>query len=154
MFEDPIDIYFAGKGDMFDARLRRDPHHLGDTPVVYDPADAAPTLPSIVRWTRRNPTKRAIILLICLGFLGVYSIRTWNRYSGLAAASAIEPEGWQDKPKPPLFERFHEAELALPQHHADNPFSRENKYLWVENHGHGELTLSLPRSDSEQVVTC
>ncbi|KAI0635224.1 hypothetical protein C8Q77DRAFT_1106760 [Trametes polyzona] len=39
-------------------------------------------------------------------------------------------------PLPPLYSRFHEAELALPQHDASLPFpeGREGRYLWVANH--------------------
>ncbi|KAI0646357.1 hypothetical protein C8Q79DRAFT_1050023 [Trametes meyenii] len=39
-------------------------------------------------------------------------------------------------PLPPLYSRFHEAELALPQHNVSLPFpeGREGKYLWIANH--------------------
>ncbi|KAI0360624.1 hypothetical protein OH77DRAFT_704927 [Trametes cingulata] len=39
-------------------------------------------------------------------------------------------------PLPPLYSRFHEAELALPQHNVSLPFpeGREGRYLWVANH--------------------
>ena len=38
------------------------------------------------------------------------------------------------KPLPPLYPEFREAELALPQHHVENPFANGQKYLWVANH--------------------
>ncbi|KAI0826561.1 hypothetical protein BC628DRAFT_1319723 [Trametes gibbosa] len=39
-------------------------------------------------------------------------------------------------PLPPLYSRFHEAELGLPQHNAALPLpeGKEGKYLWVANH--------------------
>ncbi|KAI0674359.1 hypothetical protein C8Q78DRAFT_589150 [Trametes maxima] len=39
-------------------------------------------------------------------------------------------------PLPPLYSRFHRAELALPQHNVSLlfPEGREGKYLWVANH--------------------
>lgn len=44
----------------------------------------------------------------------------------------------EDRPKPPLFEKWHWAELALPQHHVVDPFANGKKYLWVRDHVHGE----------------
>lgn len=52
-----------------------------------------------------------------------------------------EPPNWDNLPKPPLFDRYHEAEMALPQHHVADPFAGGKKYLWVENHVHGEFLL-------------
>ncbi|KAI0330284.1 hypothetical protein GY45DRAFT_1323824 [Cubamyces sp. BRFM 1775] len=39
-------------------------------------------------------------------------------------------------PLPPLYSRFHEAELRLPQHNVSlsSPEGRDGKYLWIANH--------------------
>lgn len=39
-----------------------------------------------------------------------------------------------ERNKPPLYEKYHHAELALSQHDAVNAFSGGKKYLWVNNH--------------------
>lgn len=57
---------------------------------------------------------------------------------------------FEERPKPPLFERYHQAELALPQHHVADPFANGKKYLWVENHVHGES----PPYDVYETVPC
>ena len=49
-----------------------------------------------------------------------------------------ESSKWDLMEKPPLFERYHLAEMALPQHHVKDPFAGGKKYLWVENHVHCE----------------
>ena len=52
-----------------------------------------------------------------------------------------ESSPWDQMEKPPLFERYHLAEMALPQHHVKDPFAGGKKYLWVENHVHCECPV-------------
>lgn len=53
----------------------------------------------------------------------------------------VAGDGWQTvqnvTSKPPLYERYHYAELALPQHSVPDPFANGTKYLWVNNHVSG-----------------
>ncbi|GJE89688.1 O-fucosyltransferase family protein [Phanerochaete sordida] len=42
-----------------------------------------------------------------------------------------------ERNKPPLYEKYHHAELALPQHDTSDPFAGGKKYLWVNNHVSG-----------------
>lgn len=64
----------------------------------------------------------------------------------------------EDRPKPPLFEKWHWAELALPQHHVVDPFANGKKYLWVRDHVHGEpfqcLFFELASVPSAQSRKC
>ena len=47
-------------------------------------------------------------------------------------------QGWEThRDRPPLYEEYHRAELALPQHDTTDPFSNGKKYLWVNNHVSG-----------------
>lgn len=125
-------------------------HRLSGKPVLYDYADAERGLqgarPS--RWARRRPTKRAVVVLLGMLLLGMYAMRWWNERNMSLEANTIQQEADKiqaekqreadDRPKPPLFERWHQAELALPQHHVVDPFANGKKYLWVGNHVHGE----------------
>ena len=121
------------------------------------------------RWTKRKPTKRALVFLVCIFIAAVYGIRVWNaRQHVLVPESSPrheqheqsqepnqaqdknqiheeqnEPLNWDLLEKPPLFGRYHEAEMALPQHHVKDPFAGGKKYLWVENHVHGESQHSV-----------
>ena len=53
-----------------------------------------------------------------------------------------------ERNKPPLYERYHHAELALPQHHPGDPFAGGKKYLWVNNHVSGEYnSMHIPVHD-------
>ena len=134
-------------------------HKLGK-PVMYDPADSEWGILSprpLNRWTKRRPTKRVIALLVVVFLAAVYSVRIWNERQHLDKQRALAqqkqrplPESkdqqkgktdpnFEDKPKPPLFGEYHRAELAMPQHHVSDPFAGGKKYLWVENHVHGEF---------------
>ena len=118
---------------------------------MYDPADAewgASGPRPLARWTKRRPTKRAIILLVCVPIGCVYGMRMWNERSAKAKALRKEREKakeFEEKPKPPLFEKWHQVELALPQHHVTDQFANGKKYLWVENHVHGKSSpVAIP----------
>jgi hypothetical protein len=150
-------------------------------PVMYDPEDSEWRNLSprpVNRWTKRRPTKRVVIVLVCLFIASVYGVRLWKEHQHReqqriqAEQARLELErqqqeverqkqrerelqkakeeeeraaqaAWDNRPKPPLFERYHEAELALPQHYVADPFADGKKYLWVENHVHGEPFILL-----------
>lgn len=180
---------------MFEASGRNRLGHRLGKPAMHDPADAEWGILSprpITRWTKRQPTKRTVFVLVCLFTAAVYGVRMWNErlhleqqraqkqiYSpGLKPAKDVGrqapskprpqekvevPPAEEDDGKPPLFGRFHQAELALPQHHVADPFAGGKKYLWVENHVHGAplLVLVLSQWYSQQsaqdlagVITC
>ena len=139
---------------MFDSQNGRNRYRK---PVMYDLAgesDWGVLSPRpIGRWTKRRPTRRALILLACLFVAAVYAVRVWTAHEHVLVADKKhdthheeqkKPLNWDDLPKPPLFGRYHEAEMALPQHHVKDPFAGGKKYLWVENHVHGESQSSLP----------
>lgn len=135
-------------------------------PVMYEPTDSEWGLLSprpLTRWTKRRPTKRVAILLVFLFVASVYGVRLWREHHPPRDPTRLDAERYYElkqqemakqrvqgaqgrnkgkgrEDKPPLFERYHDAELALPQHHVDDPFANGKKYLWVENHVHGELS--------------
>ncbi|KAH9852578.1 hypothetical protein C2E23DRAFT_188882 [Lenzites betulinus] len=64
-------------------------------------------------------------------------LRTLLVILGLLAGSAVAVYVYiLSVPLPPLYSRFHQAELDLPQHNTALPFpeGKEGKYLWVANH--------------------
>lgn len=139
-------------------------HRLGK-PAMHDPEDTEWGILSprpLNRWTKRRPTKRIVVLLVFIFVAAVYSVRVWNEHQHFDKQKALAqqkqkqqqqtklPPKPKDKPKeasqpssdddakPPLFGKYHQAELAMPQHHVSDPFAGGKKYLWVENHVHGE----------------
>ncbi|GJE93721.1 O-fucosyltransferase family protein [Phanerochaete sordida] len=140
-------------------------------PVMYDPADSEWGILSprpLNRWAKKRPTKRVMVLLVCI-FIGcVYGVRVWRErqyfeeqreqrqldyakdqgsrqrvehkeeHKEKKPAPPVDPnDPYAGRPKPPLFGKYHQAELAMPQHHVADPFANGKKYLWVENHVHG-----------------
>lgn len=121
-------------------------------PTIYEPADSEWGLLSprpITRWPKRRPSKRVVALLVLLFLAAIYSIRSWNekkfveqqRELRRQAKLRLEEEARvreankpKEQVKPPLFERYHLAELDLPQHKVEDPFAGGKKYMWVENH--------------------
>ena len=65
---------------------------------------------------------------------------------GVAAATYVF-----NYPLPPLYERFHTAELALPQHDALLPLpeGRHGRYLWIANHASSEHSLHICGADEQ-----
>lgn len=148
---------------MFDSKNGRNRYRK---PVMYDlAADSEWGVLSprpLARWTKRRPTRRALVLFACLFMAAVYGVRVWNARQHVHTETGEPTHGhklppqheeppppppeWDQLPKPPLFERYHEAEMALPQHHVNDPFAGGKKYLWVENHVHGEYYRSVFRA--------
>ncbi|PSR74432.1 hypothetical protein PHLCEN_2v9844 [Hermanssonia centrifuga] len=145
---------------MFDSQNGRNRHR--GKPVMYDlTSDSEWGMLSprpLARWSKRRPTKRALIIIACLFIAGVYGVRVWSGPHHAVQTHTTEvithqqhqerpekhvEENWDDRPKPPLFERYHVAEMALPQHHVSDPFASGRKFLWVENHVHGESGYRL-----------
>ncbi|EKM56441.1 uncharacterized protein PHACADRAFT_253563 [Phanerochaete carnosa HHB-10118-sp] len=139
-------------------------------PAMYDPADTEWGILSprpLNRWTKRRPTKRMLVLFVCIFVACVYGVRVWRERQYLEEQRVLaeqrqqgqmrhqetkqkaeqhkeenveKPKAeshWDEWPNPPLFGKYHRAELALPQHHVADPFANGKKYLWVENHVHG-----------------
>ena len=147
--EDELERMFGGSNGRHRHRDR-----LSGKPVMYDPLDTewggGPSFRplGLGRWTKRRPTKRVALVLLCVLLACAYGLRAWRAHQAEArrvAEEARRQKELEEKPKPPLFERWHQAELALPQHHVADPFAHGKKYLWVENHVHGEL-ISLVQS--------
>ena len=76
--------------------------------------------------------RRARTLLLVLALIGTALV---------AAATYVI-----NYPLPPLYRRFHEAELALPQHNPELPApeGRSGRYLWVANHASSESQFPSP----------
>ncbi len=81
-----------------------------------------------IRWAKQRLNARSVFFLICAITLLVYSIVVVKEKIRRALR-------WVDPP--PLYERYHRAELALPQHDTEHAFSQGQKYLWVNNHVSG-----------------
>ena len=58
----------------------------------------------------------------------------------LVTASVAAVTYVRNYPLPPLYSRFHQAELALPQHDASLPLPEggHGRYLWIANHASSE----------------
>lgn len=82
------------------------------------------------------------------GFRRIYHVLTSRRrlrvalvVVGLLVAGCVAAATYVfNYPLPPLYRRFHEAELKLPQHDAWLPLpeGRHGRYLWVANHASSE----------------
>ena len=117
----------------------------------------------LVRWAKRKPAKRAFILLALIIAASLYGVRVWNagQHASMARGRGTrtrtqaqqmqddeqqhgtEGLNWDLLEKPPLFSEYHQAEMALPQHHVKDPFANGKKYLWVENHVHGACPVAF-----------
>ncbi|KAI8981311.1 hypothetical protein BD414DRAFT_492292 [Trametes punicea] len=83
-------------------------------------------------WWARFHSKRilrvAVFALLCFFVLRVFvGLDTLHEYT-------------TDKDrKPPLYEKYHQWELQLPQHNPDLPYpeGRNGEYIWMANHVHG-----------------
>lgn len=127
---------------MFNSKQNRSRHRISGKPALYDPADTEWGIPRpLGRWSKRRPTRRGVAVFVCLVIICTYVLRSWRGAVKVEVQEekppSLEPEGWENKPKPPLFGQYHQAELAFPQHHVGDPFAGGKKYLWVENHVHG-----------------
>ncbi|KAM5537139.1 hypothetical protein V8D89_009285 [Ganoderma adspersum] len=104
------------------------PYRARFSSLGYDPLPSASgSKPKTPRGFRRiyhvlTSRRRLRIALLVLGLLVTACV---------AAATYVF-----NYPLPPLYGRFHEAELKLPQHNAwlPSPEGRHGRYLWVANH--------------------
>ncbi|KAI0372005.1 hypothetical protein BV20DRAFT_135882 [Pilatotrama ljubarskyi] len=95
---------------------------------LLPPAAAGPSKPRAYTGSIRRichlvlVRRRTRTFFVCLGLLATAGIAVFVYILTI--------------PLPPLYSRFHEAELRLPQHNASLPFpeGREGRYLWVANH--------------------
>ncbi|KAL1951009.1 hypothetical protein VTO73DRAFT_158 [Trametes versicolor] len=85
------------------------------------------------QWWARFHTKR-ILRVVVFAFAGLFAIRL---FFGLDAFVAVV-KSEADDGKPPLYEKYHEWELKLPQHNPDlpPPEGRHGQYIWMANHVH------------------
>lgn len=101
---------------------------------VHRKSSVSPRRPgSRVQGLRKQLTIRGIILWTALLVALVYgTVKLWQKWS-------------YERNKPPLYEEYHRAELALPQHDTNNAFGNGKKYLWVNNHVSGECLNNASR---------
>lgn len=92
------------------------------------------------QWWARFHTKR-ILRVVVFAFAGLFAIRL---FFGLDAFVAVVKSAADDG-KPPLYEKYHEWELKLPQHNPDlpPPEGRHGQYIWMANHVHGAFIYAL-----------
>ena len=97
---------------------------------VHRSSSASPRRPSsCALGLRQAITARSVILgTVALAALLLLWTKAGDAWQALQNA----------RNKPPLYERYHYAELALPQHSVPDPFADGRKYLWVNNHVSGE----------------
>ena len=76
-----------------------------------------------------KPILRLFVLaVICIGTVHLF----WSA-DLLVAVAEVDLNR-----KPPLYEKYHQEELRLPQHNPDLPYpeGRHGKYIWYANHVH------------------
>lgn len=100
------------------------------------PADADQNAsPKKVHPFRRRHTQIALASVVL--FLGAVGL--WLRLFLTGAVGIPKPILYalaKDSKLPPLYSRFHQYELSLPQHHLDpaSPNAAETQYFWIANH--------------------
>lgn len=129
-----------------------DPHSYRDVlPYNDKPITSRPVTPSISLPARRI-LRRVIVALL----VGTALTLSW--YFGFLHEPAVTAQLWLGAERPPLYERFHVTELALPQHNLDLPYpeGRSGKYLRFVKHSTGEVLVphtSLDRIHQLVLVT-
>lgn len=93
------------------------------------------------RWLTRRVSRTILFIFTVLAILTCLRI-----FVTLPQPDPQEEEVTPDPLFPPLYSKYHEAELAYPQHNPDLPYpeGREGKYIWMANHVHGELYPAKP----------
>lgn len=86
------------------------------------------------RWMTRRVTRAIVIILVSLALFACF-----RAFVSLSEPSSDEDHA-PDPLFPPLYSKYHQDELAYPQHNPDLPYpeGREGKYIWMANHVHGE----------------
>ena len=88
-------------------------------------------------WWRRFYTKRILRLVVfaalCFGAVHLF----WS-------ADPVVEKTEEKHDTPPLYEKWRQAELRLPQHNPELPYpeGKHGKYIWYANHVHGACYAS------------
>ncbi|KZT27662.1 hypothetical protein NEOLEDRAFT_1130722 [Neolentinus lepideus HHB14362 ss-1] len=81
----------------------------------------------------------AAVLVLSIGGLFYTFGSTPTGHAAMQIETLVEDfVSGESNPNPPLYEKWHEAELAMPQHDPDLPYpeGKEGRYFWAPNHVH------------------
>lgn len=113
------------------------PHFVYELLPTSEPDAArlpARSLPCWRTWPRRTWCL-LIAALLCLAM--VIGLPLFLHFQLWVWGTPLLANLFGPKPLPPLYPEFRAAELALPQHHVENPFANGQKYLWIASHVSG-----------------
>ena len=104
----------------------------GDYDLLPTSEKRGATLYGHSRWIKR---RRNLIIVLALAVSSLVVLRYLVPFPNNLGESML-PESLlgEEKPLPPLYPEYHQAELALPQHDRRNPFRDGRKYMWVADH--------------------
>lgn len=100
--------------------------------------------PRLARWrTWRRRTWISIVASLS-GVAFIFGLPVYVHFHPTIWRTRLLAELFGPKPLPPLYPEFRAAELALPQHHVEDPFANGQKYLWAANHAWCTSSSTFP----------